>query len=275
MAQLKPSVTDVALGHQMQKTIMPPNHNAEGRSSMTTGHWLDFWNAPDEIFVHPAHMRRHFHRLTEGFFRYTTQVKNGRLLDYGCGEALAAERFVAEGLTTLLYDRSDYYRELVRRNHADKEKIAVLDDAALEALPERSLDYMLLCSVIQYLDDQELQALFQFAQSRLKAGGLLILADVIPPDVSLFRDVYDLLRAALNGGYLLPALRSLASLPFSKYRQVRQANALRYYTESELRTRLTAFGFSTTVAACNFGWSDSRKTYLAEAPASHQEIGKN
>jgi SAM-dependent methyltransferase len=260
----------------MQNTIiMPSNHNAEVRSITTTSRWLDFWNAPDEIFVHPAHMRRHFHRLTEGFFRYAPQVENGRLLDYGCGEALAAERFTAEGLTTLLYDRSDYYRELVRKNYAGKEQIVVLDDAALEALPERSLDYMLLCSVIQYLDDRELQAVFQVARSRLKPGGLLILADVIPPHVSLFRDVYDLLRAALRGGYLLPTVRALASLPFSKYRRARQENALRYYAESELRARLKAFGFSMTVAERNFGWSDSRKTYLAEARTGPQENDKN
>ena len=121
----------------MQKTIiMPSNHNADDRSVTTTGRWLDFWNAPDEIFVHPAHMRRHFHRLTEGFFRYAPQVKNGRLLDYGCGEALAAERFAAEGLITLLYDRSDYYRELVRKNYAGKEKIVVLDERGKELMSE-------------------------------------------------------------------------------------------------------------------------------------------
>ena len=45
-----------------------------------------------------------------------------------------------------------YYRELVRKKYAGKEKITVLEDAALEALPERSLDYILLCSVIQYLE---------------------------------------------------------------------------------------------------------------------------
>jgi SAM-dependent methyltransferase len=254
---------------------MPSDHHAEDQSLTTASSWLSFWNAPNEIFVHPAHMHRHFHRLTEGFFSYAPQVKNGRLLDYGCGEALAAERFSAEGLTTLLYDRSDYYRELVRKNYAGKEKITVLDDAALEALPEGSLDYILLCSVIQYLNDQELQSLFQFARKRLKPGGLLILADVIPPDVSLFRDVYDLLSAALRGGYLMPTLSSLASLPFSKYRRARQDNALRYYDESELRAQLTAFGFSMTVAKHNFGWSDSRKTYLAEARASRQEYDKN
>lgn len=253
---------------------MPSDHHTEDLAPATTGSWLSFWNAPDEIFVHPAHMRRHFHRLTEGFFSYAPQVKNGRLLDYGCGEALAAERFSAEGLTTLLYDRSDFYRELVRKKYAGKEKITVLEDAALEALPERSLDYILLCSVIQYLSEQELQSLFQFARKCLKPGGLLILADVIPPDVTLFRDVYDLLSAAVRGGYLTPTLRSLASLPFSKYRRARQDNALRYYDESELRARLAALGFSMTVAKHNFGWSDSRKTYLAEAQDSHQECDK-
>jgi SAM-dependent methyltransferase len=88
--------------------------------------------------------------------------------------------------------------------------ISVLDDSALDTLPEQSLDYILLCSVIQYLRDYELQSLFQFFHSRLKPGGMLILADVIPPDVSVFRDVYDLVRAALQGGYL-----SITCDPFS------------------------------------------------------------
>jgi len=92
---------------------------------------------------------------------------------------------------------------------------------------------------------------------------MLILADVIPPDVSVFRDVYDLVRAALQGGYLLPAIRSLASLPFSKYRQARKNNALQHYAETDLCGCLSSLGFSTTVAKHNFGWSDSRKTYLA------------
>lgn len=246
---------------------MQPNYHAKDHSGTTTSRWLDFWNAPDEIFVHPAHMRRHFQRLTEGFFHYAPQVKNGKLLDYGCGEALAAVQFAAKGLTTLLYDRSDYYSELIQKSYAGKKQIVILDDAALESLPECSLDYILLSSVIQYLDDRELQAMLVFAQGHLKPGGLLILADVIPPDVSLIRDVYELLRAALRGGYLSLALRSLARLPFSKYRRARQENALRYYAETELRARLTAFGFSVTIAEHNFGWSDSRKTYLAETRA--------
>lgn len=246
-----------------------PTLLSQRRYRLTTSsrRWLDYWHAPDKIFDHPAHMRRHFQRLADRFLHHAPQVKNGRLLDYGCGEALAAERFTAAGMTVLLYDRSDYYQKMVRKRLAGRRRITVLDDATLAALPERSLDYLLLCSVIQYVDERELHALLQYAQSRLKPRGLLILADVIPPGISLYRDVYDLLGAALHGGYFLAAIRSLAILPFSNYRKARQKNALRCYSESELRDRLTAFGFSVTVSECNFGWSDSRKTYLAEAQA--------
>jgi SAM-dependent methyltransferase len=246
------------------------NEDHKGASEGGSGRWLEYWHTPDEIFVHPAHMKHHFQCLTEGFFRFAPQIRNGQLLDYGCGEALAAERFAADGLTILLYDKSDYYRRLISGRYNESERIKVLDDASLAALPDNSLNYILLCSVIQYFDDGELHALFRFAQTHLKRGGVLILADVPPPNTSVFRDIYELLRAALHGGYFLATLRSLAYLPFSNYRRTRNDSALRNFSESELRDQLAKFDFSTRVAERNFGWSRSRKTYLAEArPVFH------
>lgn len=185
------------------------------------------------------------------------------MLDYGCGDALAAPEIARRTRRLLLYDAAPAVRERVARRFAGTPGVEVLDRAGWEALAPASLDLILVNSVVQYLGRDELDALLERARTLLKPGGELVLADVVPPDSSALDDVRSLLGSAARNGYLLAALRGLAATFFSDYRRLRRELGLACYGEAELLALLRAHGFAAERSPWNVGFSAKRMTFRA------------
>jgi SAM-dependent methyltransferase len=133
--------------------------------------------------------------------------------------------------------------------------VANLDDA--------SLDLIVVNSLLQYLSLDELRGLLALSRAKLKGGGRLVLADVIPPDVSPVTDARALLSFAWRGGFLRSALLGLARTAFSEYRKIREEIGLSQYSEEEMIEILDESGFATQRAARNFGHNPARMTFVA------------
>jgi 2-polyprenyl-3-methyl-5-hydroxy-6-metoxy-1,4-benzoquinol methylase len=223
--------------------------------------WLDFWNAPNRIYVNERHREAHYERTFAAVKPFLP--KSGTVLDWGCGEALAAERMAAEGVHVLLYDGAEAVRARLRPRFEGHERIKVLDDGALAALPPQSIELILVISVVQYLDRQQLDRTLTGLHSLLTPEGELLLGDVIEPDTPMLKDVRNLLRFAYRERFLLAALLGLGSTLISPYRKLRHQLGFSRYTPAEIESLLRSQGFSVRQLTVNIAPSRHRRSFLA------------
>jgi SAM-dependent methyltransferase len=191
------------------------------------------------------------------------EARGKRMLDYGCGEALDAPRLTAAGMDVLLYDRSEYFRARLGPRFANAKGIRLLDDASLADLEPASVDYLLVCSVIQYLDRNELIGLLQLAHRLLKPGGALILADIIPDTLDSISDTFDFLVYSIRHRFFFSGLRTLFDMTMTNYRSHLRQNALARYDLDALASLVRQYNLAPTPAKRNIGISRARKTLLA------------
>jgi 2-polyprenyl-3-methyl-5-hydroxy-6-metoxy-1,4-benzoquinol methylase len=223
--------------------------------------WLDFWNAPNRIYVNDRHREAHYERTFTAVKPYLP--KSGTVLDWGCGEALAAERMAARGLHVLLYDGAEAVRARLRPRIEGHEHIDVLDDDALAALSPQSIDLILIVSVVQYLDRHQLDQTLGRFYALLTPEGALLLGDVIEPDTPILKDVHNLLRFAYRERFLLAALLGLGSTFVSRYRKLRHQLGFSRYTPAEIESILRSQGFSVQQLTVNIAPSRHRRSFLA------------
>ncbi len=225
--------------------------------------WRDFWNGDHALYVNSRHRALYYADIGKEVAELLPSP-DAYVLDYGCGEALAAD-FLAEKCARLyLYDPVPRIEASLRQRYKASEKIVVLDDARLEALPESSLDMMICNSVLQYLSREECGALVAFAAAKLKLGGRLVVADIIPPHVDALTDSWALVEFAYRGGFLLAALRGLFATFFSRYRKKRGRMGLTTFAIPEMQRLLSTRGFEARRFERNIGHNQARMTFIAK-----------
>lgn len=224
--------------------------------------WRDFFDGDHSIYVNARHKLLHADLVAKGVAAHIPNP-NAKVLDYGCGEALSA-RYLAERCGKLyLYDSAPSVRAKLVASTIAQPKIVVLDESALEALPDRSLDMIAVVSVLQYVGDAELARLLEIFGEKLADGGLLVLADIVPRDLGPLDDARELLGFAWRGGFLIAALAGLARTALSDYRTLRAKFGLSTYDEPDLRALLAEHDFSCMRAPQNIGHNQKRMTFLA------------
>lgn len=224
--------------------------------------WREYWNTDHPIYVNARHRLLHYEGLARDIAAYIP-APDAVVLDWGCGEAEAADR-VARGCKTLyLFDTASNVRANVARRCAGVANIAVIDEAGLEALPDESLDMVVCVSVLQYLDAATLNDAMELWRDKLKAGGRLVVADVIPPNLSPLADIKALLAFGAQGGFLVAAGLGLVRTFFSDYRKLRGQLGLTTHAEGDFLRLLSANGFRGERADRNFGHNQARMTFVA------------
>jgi SAM-dependent methyltransferase len=226
--------------------------------------WLAFWNAPNRIYVSERHRRAHFDKV---FASVRPYLRGGAVLDWGCGDALAAERMAPLCRRLLLHDGAAAVRERLRRRVGDDPRVAVLDEAGVAALADGSIDLIIVNSVIQYLGRDAFRAALRLFQRLLGQDGTLILGDVIEPGTPMWRDAGNLLRVGAREGYLLAALAGLASTFVSPYRRLRRRLGFSMYRPDEIAALMAAAGLAAEPLAENVALSRTRRSYLARKRA--------
>ncbi len=224
--------------------------------------WLAFWDKPHSIYVNARHKDVHY-RLIAKEIAALVRSPAARVLDYGCGEALHADLVAAACGVLLLCDGAPSVRAGLATRFAGHGKIRVLAPDAAERLAPSALDLIVLHSVAQYLATAEFQALLATFRRLIAPGGVLLVSDIIPPQLSAAADVTALLRFAAQNSFLLAAVGGLARTLFSDYRRLRARYGLAHYGEADMLHMLAAAGFTAERAAKNLGHNQARMAFLA------------
>jgi SAM-dependent methyltransferase len=232
------------------------------RGDETLHDWADYWNGRTTVYANDRHKRVHY----EGIARDIIAMLSGpyaRVVDYGCGDALSADRVADACRRLYLCDAARTVRERLAERFADHSQIEVISVGQFEMLPAGTADLIVANSVIQYLSRAQLERFLRVAWATLSPRGRLVLADVIPKGIGPLQDATELLKFAARNGFLLPAAVGLGRSFFSSYRRVRQQLGLLQFDEAEMLDLLARFGFEARRHYPNMGHNRRRMTFLA------------
>lgn len=233
----------------------------EPGAAETVRDWVAFWNTKHSIYVNARHHQAHYQRIADDLRPYVP--RGAAVLDYGSGEALAAEQVAQPAGRLILCEAAPAVRAALTRRFANNGKIAVATPDEVATMPPQSLDLIVMHSVAQYLTPAELDGQLAVFHRLLKPDGLLLLGDVIPTTVSAATDAMALLRFGAREGFLFAALLGLARTVFSNYWSLRSKLGLSHYDERAIVEKLQSAGFAAVRAADNVGHNPARMTFLA------------
>jgi SAM-dependent methyltransferase len=228
---------------------------------MTT--WIDFWNADHSLYVNDRHKSLHAEAVARDFARHIPNP-NAIVLDHGCGEALYAGKLAPQCGRLILCEAAPRICAALAARLASLANVDVVEPTGVEALPDASLDLIVVNSVLQYLDRTVLESLLDTWRAKLKPDGRLVIADVIPPGVNPVTDAAALMRFAFQGGFLLPALAGLVRTALSDYGRLRKSLGFSMYTEREMIDLFAAHGLAAERVHPNFGHNQARMTFSAK-----------
>jgi SAM-dependent methyltransferase len=228
--------------------------------------WVAYYDSPHSIYVNALHRDVHYATIADEIARYVPSP-SAAVLDYGCGEALHADRIAAAAGRLMLAEAAPSVRARLIERFKKNPKITVVSAERAATMPDRSFDFVVLHSVSQYLSGDEFDRVVTLFRRLLKPNGLFLLGDVVPHEVPAVSDALALLRFAKANGFLLAALGGLVRTVFSDYSRLRTRIGLTRYSEAEMTARLARLGFTATRAPRNIGHISSRMTFLARPAA--------
>jgi SAM-dependent methyltransferase len=227
--------------------------------------WLSYWDAPNKSYVSERHKRAHYDVLFSGIRSYLPGP-DSLVLDWGCGDALAAERIAELSGTILLYDAADSARDRLRGRFGSHPRIRILDQSGLDELAGDTINLVMVNSVIQYLSSEEFDDALALFHRLIKPGGAFLLGDVISPGTGNSRHVTTFLRFARSHGFLLSAVGGLARTFISPYRRLQREVGLAAHAPAHMLETLEQHGFIAEKLPRNVAVSDHRSSYLARKP---------
>ncbi len=226
--------------------------------------WRDYWNQDTPIYSGERHKLLHYRLVADDIIALIPS-REARVLDYGSGEALFADRIAARSGHLYLSDAAVLVRDRLQERLATNAKVTILSPDEVSAIPDGSLDLIVVNSLLQYLSLEELRGLLKLWKSKLKTDGRLVIADVVPPGLSPLVDAKALLSFAWQGGFLRSALVGLGRTALSDYRKIRDEIGLAQYGEAEMLEILDEAGFAAERSARNLGHNQARMTFVARS----------
>jgi SAM-dependent methyltransferase len=227
---------------------------------MTT--WREFWDSAHSIYVSERHKDVHYRDVAEQLAAFVPGP-DARVLDHGSGEAIHADLVAARARELYLCDAAASVRAANAARFAADPRIKVIAPEEVERMADGSLDLVFANSLVQYLTAAEFDRTLALWRRLLAPGGVLIVADVIPPDVGPLSDGIALLRYATAHGFLIAALVGLTRTALSPYRRLRNALGIARYTQADFLDRLRGAGFAGERLARNVEHNPARMTFRA------------
>lgn len=224
--------------------------------------WIDYYDSTHTIYVSKLHRDLHFELIARDIIGYITSP-DAVVLDYACGEALAAGKVAHACGMLILAEPAPGVRGRLIARFAPDTRIRVRSLEDLRNMQKESVDLVVMNSVAQYMTPKELDSGLAVIRRLLKPSGRLVVGDILRPEVNMFWDVAALLRFAARHGFLRDALAGLLSTALSDYRQLRSRLGLQRYSEAEMKTILERAGFAASRAKANIGHNPWRMTFVA------------
>ncbi len=229
--------------------------------------WISYWDSDHPIYVNARHFDVHYANIADDIVRLLPG-QHARVLDYGCGEALHADKIAGRCATLYLCEAAPTVRSRLTERFGKVANIAVTSPEDVAAMEPESLDLIVANSLLQYLKRGELVALLKEWRRLLVPGGALIIADVIGPKQSAIADALSLLNFARKNGFLTAAFIGLVKTTLSDYRKLRAELGLATYPEEEMLKLLTEAGFDAARLRPNLGHNQGRMAFRAQKNAA-------
>jgi SAM-dependent methyltransferase len=219
-----------------------PSANGAGANG-----WTAYWQGVPEL-------RRVFrHEAAEYVRRLQRAVElpnEARVLDFGCGFGFVAELLAPRVAEVAVWDAAHSMRSRARVNLAHVPNVRFVDLSAGSALGEQDrFDLILVNSVIQYMDRDELRSCLGAWHRLLRPGGKVVLSDLLPEQHRLSWDLLGFAwRELRHGSGLRVMVHHLRE--FQRYRRSLHHKPLLAISCAELR-RFAAEAGLAAVALCD------------------------
>lgn len=230
--------------------------------------WIGFWDSAHSIYVNQRHFDAHYRDVADHILRLVPR-EDAVVMDFGCGEATHAHRVAAGCGELWLCESAGTVREHLRARFGSLANLKVAAPEEMDAMPADHFDLIVANSVAQYIRPDDLDRLLAQWRRLLKPGGVLVLADVIPPDAGIITDVFSLLRYAAANGFLLASLGGLVRTAFSPYRRLRSQLGITTYTQQAIARKIEAAGYLVQPLGYNFEHNPARASFKAAKPSNH------
>src|SRR3954451_12609074 len=102
------------------------------------GDWIAFWNSQNPIYVNARHRDVHYRNVAEDIRGYVPE--SAAVLDYGCGDALHADRIAETAGSLILADAAPNVRAGLCARFGSHPKITVCSPEEVAVLPAGALD---------------------------------------------------------------------------------------------------------------------------------------
>ncbi len=225
--------------------------------------WIAYWNAAPPIYSGMRHKFVHYLNVADDIVRHI-DGSDWQVLDYGCGDALSAERVAAVCGRLILIDGGETVRAGLIERCESCAKIVIAAPEDVERVADvGSLDLIVINSVVQYLTTEDLIALMRRLKPMLSPQGTIIVADVVPPDASPVHDAAALMVFAARHGFIVEAVVGLFQTFISDYRRVRERLGFSQYTEAAFLSVMSRAGFECCRIQPNFGHNQRRMAFRA------------
>ncbi len=225
--------------------------------------WISFYDFKHSvIYVNARHRDVHYRTIAADIRAYVPSPQ-ARVLDYGCGEATSAELVAQAAGGLVLVEAAPNVRASLAARYSSHLKIAVISADEASELPDQSFDLVILHSVAQYLSRAELTRLLALFRRIIEPDGLVIVGDIVPPQLAAPASAVSLLRFAAVNGFFWAAVGGLLRVFVSGYLRLQKTVGLSYYTETAMLEQLKSAGFRAKRAKRNIGHNQWRMTFLA------------
>jgi SAM-dependent methyltransferase len=225
--------------------------------------WISFYDFKHSvIYVNERHRDVHYRTIAEDIRGYVPP-HSANVLDYGCGEATSADLVAAAAAHLTLVEAAPNVRAALTARYAANPKISVLTPDEAAAKPAGSYDLIVMHSVAQYLTAAELDRLLGVFHRLVKPEGLVIVGDIVPPQLAAPAAALSLLQFGAEKGFFWAAVGGLIRIFLSDYFRLKKSHGLAHYSEEEILARLKAAGYTAKRAERNIGHNQWRMTFLA------------
>ena len=225
--------------------------------------WVDFWNGEHSIYVNEKHKLAHSRKVFNDINKWLSD-ETCSVMDYGCGEALYAEELQHHCKNLVLIDASENIVGKLRSRTIGQKSVQILHISECNQIKDNTFDLIIVNSVFQYLNGSETKDVLLFFRRILKKNGKLVIADIIPPNHPILKDVISLLKFALINRFLLVSLIGLFKTYFSEYTHLRKNLGLSFYAPQNFIEMLSNRGFRARLESENFGHNQNRVCFTAE-----------
>ncbi len=223
---------------------------------------ISFWDKVAPAYACARHRQVYCAYMAAALARFVSSA-DARVLEFGCGEALSAERLAERCGSLVLCDGTPRVRAALKARYRGHPKIEVIAPDDMATLPEGTFSLIAANSVIQCFSGAELMGFLALWRRLLRKGGNLVLSDIIPPGASPSADRAALLGLGFREGFFLSAAMGLGGSVTSPDGRSASSPGLTFYTEDELLALLEAARLPATRLRPNVGINPYRMAFQA------------